>query len=60
MPGGLSYVDVAAPNGGISTAFEVNLDLSHLLADIVDVRERIKRAFTPISSSCSPTARTRK
>lgn len=45
MPGGLSCVDVAAPNGGISTAFEVNLDLSHLLADIVDVRERIKASF---------------
>jgi len=45
VPGGLSYVDAAAPNGGIRTAFEVNLDLSHLLADIVDVRERIKASF---------------
>lgn len=45
LPGGFSYVDAAAPNGGIRTAFEVNLDLSHLLADIQDVRERIKSAF---------------
>ncbi len=45
MPGGLSYVDTVNPNGGIRTAFEVNLDLSHLLADIVDVRERINSSF---------------
>lgn len=44
-PGGLSYVDTAASSGGIRTAFEVNLDLSHLLEDIVDVRERIKASF---------------
>lgn len=45
LPGGYSYVDTAAPNGGIRTAFEVRLDLSHLLADIGDVRERIKASF---------------
>lgn len=45
LPGGISYVDVAGPNGGIQTAFEVNLDLSHLLADIQDVRGRIQGSF---------------
>ena len=45
LPGGVSYVDMAGPNGGIKTAFEVNLDLSHLLADIQDVRHRIEGSF---------------
>ena len=45
LPGGISYVDMAAPNGGIRSAFEANIDLSHLLADILDVRERIKGSF---------------
>jgi hypothetical protein len=45
LPGGISFVDAANPHGGIRTAFEVNLDLSHLLADIQDVRERIKGSF---------------
>lgn len=45
LPGGVTFVDSANPNGGIKTAFEVNLDLSHLLADIQDVRERIRGAF---------------
>ncbi len=45
LPGGISYVDVAGPSGGIRTAFEVNIDLSHLLADIQDVRSRIEGAF---------------
>ena len=45
LPGGVSFVDAASPQGGIKTAFEVNIDLSHLLADIQDVRERIRGAF---------------
>lgn len=45
LPGGLTFVDAAAPSGGIRSAFEVNLDLSHLLADIQDVRERIQGSF---------------
>jgi len=45
LPGGVSYVDAAGPGGGIRTAFEVNLDLSHLLNDIQDVRGRINSAF---------------
>jgi len=45
LPGGISYVDATAPQAGIRSAFEVNIDLSHLLNDIVDVRERIKASF---------------
>ena len=45
LPGGVSYYDAANPGGGIRSAFEVNVDLSHLLEDIRDVRERINSAF---------------
>lgn len=45
LPGGATYVKSGGPNEGIRTAFEVNLDLSHLLADIQDVRGRINQTF---------------
>lgn len=45
LPGGISYVDATGTSQGIKTSFEVNLDLNHLLADIQDVRERIKGSF---------------
>jgi hypothetical protein len=45
LPGGVSYYDAAAPTGGIRSAFEVNLNLQHLLMDIQDVRERIRSTF---------------
>lgn len=45
LPGGVTFVDVANPQAGIRTMFEVTLDLSHLLDDIRDVRERIKGSF---------------
>lgn len=45
LPGGLSYVDANGPQGGIRTAFDVNLPLQYLLEDIQDVRARIKSAF---------------
>lgn len=45
LPGGISYVDATNPNGGIRSAFEVNLRLDYLLEDIRDVRERIKSCF---------------
>lgn len=45
LPGGVAYVDAAAPQGGIRTQFEVRLDLNHLLLDIQDVRQRIREAF---------------
>ena len=45
MPGGVTYFDPSAPQAGIKTLYEVNLDLSHLLQDIMDVRDRINRSF---------------
>jgi len=45
LPGGVTYVDTAVQNGGIRTAFEVNLNLNHLLEDINDVRTRISSSF---------------
>ena len=45
LPGGISYVDAASPTGGVRTAFDVALRLDYLLADIQDVRERIKASF---------------
>lgn len=45
LPGGVSYVDQVGPQNGIRTAFDVQLDLQHLLLDIQDVRQLIKSAF---------------
>ena len=45
LPGGVTFYDGVQPGAGIRSAFEVNLDLQHLLADIQDVRERIKSSF---------------
>jgi hypothetical protein len=45
LPGGVSYYDAVNGSSGIKSAFEVNLDLNHLLADIADVRERINSSF---------------
>jgi hypothetical protein len=45
LPGGRSYVDQTSPSGGIRTAFDVPLDLSHLREDIEDVRGRIRAAY---------------
>lgn len=43
LPGGVVYHD--SPGPGVRTQFEVRLDLNHLLADIQDVRERVRGAF---------------
>ena len=43
LPGGITFVDGAG--GGIKTAFDVNLNLEHLLVDIQDVRGRIQGSF---------------
>lgn len=43
LPGGASYVENTG--SGIKAAFEVRLDLQHLLADIVDVRSRVEETF---------------
>lgn len=45
LPGGIMYVDQSSPTGGIRSAFEVNLNLQHLLLDIQDVRGRINQSF---------------
>lgn len=45
LPGGVSYVDMSTQNGGIRSAFEVQLDLSELGQDIVDVRRQIESTF---------------
>lgn len=46
LPGGVTYYD---PTGGradtVHSAFEVKLDLSHLLGDIQDVRQLVRAAF---------------
>lgn len=44
LPGGILYHDGNNPQG-IKSAFEVNLNLQHLLLDIQDVREMIKSVF---------------
>lgn len=44
LPGGITYVP-AGGNAEIKTAFAVQLDLNNLLADIQDVRERIRQSF---------------
>ena len=45
MPGGVTFVDASQAQAGIRNAFEVRLDLNHLLADIQDVRGRINQTF---------------
>lgn len=45
LPGGIFYVDGMGQNAGVRSAFEVNLDLNHLLMDIEDVRNRIRQAY---------------
>jgi hypothetical protein len=45
VPGGITFADAASPSGGIKSLFEARLDLSHLLLDIQDVRERVNAAF---------------
>ena len=43
LPGGISFV--TDPNAVIRSAFDVNLNLQHLLGDIQDTRERIRGSF---------------
>lgn len=45
LPGGMTFVDQVGPQSAVRTAFDVRLDMSHLLADINDVRQRINSAF---------------
>ena len=41
LPGGVIYAEMTQAGSGVRSAFEVNLDLQHLLMDIQDVRARI-------------------
>ena len=43
LPGGVTFIE--GQQGKIETAFNVNLNLNHLLADIQDVRQRINGSF---------------
>lgn len=45
LPGGVSYVEGNGQTAGIRNAFEVRIDLNHLLLDIQDVRGRIESSF---------------
>ena len=45
LPGGITYGNQTTPHGGVRTAFDVTLDIQHLLEDIVDTRTRINAAF---------------
>lgn len=45
LPGGVSYYDPSSANGKIQSAYQVNLDLSHLQMNMNDVRQRIDKAF---------------
>ena len=45
LPGGVTYYDATNATQGIKTMFDVRLDLNHLLADIQDVRERVRGSF---------------
>lgn len=46
LPGGVTYYDPAGTAAGkIESAFQVNLNLQHLLGDIQDVRQLINTAF---------------
>lgn len=46
LPGGLTYYDPAGANTGkVESAFNVNLNLQHLLLDIQDQRQLINGAF---------------
>lgn len=45
LPGGVSYFDVASGGAGGRNLMDVRIDLNHLLADIQDVRQRVRGAF---------------
>lgn len=45
LPGGLTVVDGMSGADAFQPAYQVNVNLDHLLADIHDVRERINMAF---------------
>ncbi|HRL05120.1 MAG TPA: portal protein [Brevundimonas diminuta] len=45
LPGGATYIDSANPSGGARALFDSRIDLSYLLEDIRDVRDRIRGGY---------------
>jgi hypothetical protein len=45
LPGGVMFADINGPAQTIKSAFDVHINLQHLLGDIQDVRERIKSTY---------------
>jgi hypothetical protein len=45
LPGGITFIPAGGASAKIETAFDVQLNLGELLADIQDVRERIRQSF---------------
>ena len=45
LPGGILYHDSNGTGDTIRSAFDVRIDLNHLLEDIADVRQRVQSAF---------------
>lgn len=45
LPGGVMFVDAASPGGGVRSAFDVQLNLQHLMLDIQEVQGRINSAY---------------
>lgn len=45
LPGGVFYVDSSSQAAGVRSAFDVRLDMQHLLLDIQDVRDRIRQSY---------------
>lgn len=45
LPGGIFYVDNVGGSQGVRSAFDVNIDLSHLTMDIQDIRGRIRASY---------------
>lgn len=45
LPGGILYHDSNGTGDTVRSAFDVRIDLNHLLEDIADVRQRVQSAF---------------
>lgn len=45
LPGGVNYMNISAAGSKAQNLFDVRVDLSHMLEDIKDVRERINKSF---------------
>ncbi len=45
LPGNVTYVPNLGPNSGMRSIYQVQFDLNHVSADIVQVQQRIQRGF---------------